>query len=509
MVELLRDLGDGPALCDDDRSSTWPELDARVNRWVDLLGRLGVGPGATLAVMARNRSEVFEVLLAVLHHGCVLVPVSWQLTADEVGYLLTDSGAGLLICDPERAETAAAAIRSASTAPEGDGRPEVRRLVLGDEAERRLAGCSAAEPADQVSGALLMYTSGTTGRPKGVLNGLFVAGGPIERIRRQLDYAGRMLRVPDHGVNLLVGPWYHSAQLYFALLPLLRGVRLIVHPRFEAERLLRTIDADQVSATHLVPTHFVRLLRLPEAVRARFSGASLSVVWHGGGPCSIELKQRMLDWWGDCLIEYYGATEGGAVTLIDAAEARTHPGSVGRALYPSRLVVVDDQGRPLPPGEVGRVFVSRRRGFDYHGAPEKTAAAHLDAGTFTYGELGYLDADGYLYLTGRQSELIVSGGVNIYPAEVEAALLAGPGVRDAAVVGEPDPEFGERVLAYVEPLDPSFSADALGAELDSACRARLAGFKRPRRYVFVAAIPRDEAGKLRAGSLPMPAEGRI
>ncbi len=506
MAELLaeraaRPFTDDLALTDDRVRLTWAELNLRVNRWMHLLERLRIGPGDTLALMAQNRAEVFELVLAVIHRGCVLVPVSWQLTADEVAYLLGDSGATLLVCDPERGAVATDACALVE-------RP-IQLVSLGDDAEQRLAACSAAEPADQQSGALLMYTSGTTGRPKGVLNGLFVAGSPLDRIRRQLDYAGRMLAVPDHGTNLLVGPWYHSAQLYFALLPLLRGVRLVLHPRFDAERLLDTIDREQVSITHLVPTHFVRLLRLPDTVRDRFRGDRLEVVWHGGGPCSVEVKQQMLDWWGDCLVEYYGATEGGAATMITAAEARQRPGSVGRALYPSQLLVVDEQGAAVPAGDLGRVFVSRRHGFAYHGDPAKTSAAHLGNGIFTYGELGYLDDDGYLYLAGRSSDVIVSGGVNVYPAEVEAALLACPQVSDAAVVGTPDVEFGELVLAYVQPADPALAGAGLSAAIEADLRTRLAGFKLPRRYVFVSPIPRDEAGKLRAGALSTTGEVAI
>jgi acyl-coenzyme A synthetase/AMP-(fatty) acid ligase len=250
-----------------------------------------------------------------------------------------------------------------------------------------------------------------------------------------------------------------------------------------------------VTLTHLVPTHFVRLLQASEAARSAFSGTSLQTVWHGGGPCSVELKRQMLDWWGDCLVEYYGATEGGAATMITAAEARERPGSVGRALYPSTLLVLDADGRQLPAGETGRVFISRRFGFRYHRAPELSAAADVKRGVFTYGELGHLDAEGYLYLTGRADQVIVTGGVNVGPAEVEAALATCPLVRDVAVTGVPDPEFGERVRAYVELADP-LTAGSAAPTLDAWCRSRLAGYKVPREYRFVPAVPRDEAGKV-------------
>ncbi|WP_257902755.1 cytochrome P450 [Saccharothrix obliqua] len=491
--------GTGIAITDETGEVTWAGLGDRVNRWVDLLTRRGLGRGDRLACVLGNRRETVEVLLAALHAGITVVPVNWHLTEPEIAHVLVDSGSRALVVEPAHAAVAGAAARGA--------RDCGVRLVLGEHdvdgfaaVEPLLADASGDEPADQVCGSVMLYTSGTTGAPKGVVNGLFVVGASFDRVGRLIEYARVLLHVPAGGRYLLDGPWYHSSQLFFALLALLRGARLYLRPRFDPVATLRLIDAEQITATHLVPTQFIRLLRVDPAVRSGFSGASLRQVWHGGGPCPVEVKHRMIEWWGPVLLEYYGATEGGAVTLIDSADWLRRPGSVGRAVPPYEVVVVDDEDRPLPAGRRGRVFIRRRSGrtFHYHNAPEKTRAAHLGAALFTFGEVGHLDEAGFLFLSGRAQDLIVSGGVNVYPAEVEAVLLTHPAVRDVAVVGAPDDEFGERVVAVVEADGPT--AD-LPTTLDDHSRRSLAGFKVPRAYHFVAELPREANGKIRKDTL--------
>jgi len=473
-----------PAVADDAVAHDWATLDERVNRWSHVLRGLGLRTGDAVAIVAGNRVEVLEVLLACLHTGLTAVPVNWHLTAREIAYQVGDSGAAVVVCDPERQPVVVAAV---------DRRP---LLVLGA-VEPLLAAASGEPPEDQTCGSLMLYTSGTTGHPKGVINGLFTTGAPFLRVSRLLAYAGQWLAVPGSGTALLDGPWYHSAQLFFSLLPLLRGCRLVIRPHFDPAATLALIDRERVTACHFVPTHFVRLLRLPPAVRDTFDGSSLQVVWHGGAPCPIPVKRRMLDWWGPRLLEYYAATEGGVATLIDSAEWLARPESVGRAVPPTEIVVVDPAGHPVPSGVTGRVYLRRRRGFHYHNAPDKTAAAHLSRGLFTFGELGHLDADGYLYLTGRRQDLILSGGVNVYPAEVESVLAEHPAVRDAAVLGVPDDEWGERVVALVEVDTARLPAATADAELDRHCRTRLAGFKVPRAYRLLAEVPREPTGKIR------------
>jgi acyl-CoA synthetase (AMP-forming)/AMP-acid ligase II len=500
-ADRAADRATAPAIVADDSTLSWVALADRVNRWIEVLRGLGVRDGDRIACVLGNGTAAFEVLLAGLHTGATVVPVNWHLTDVEIAHILADSGSRALIVEPAYAPAATRAMARAGAAV-------VARLVVGEvdtdgftAAEPLLRAANGVEPAGQRLGTVMLYTSGTTGVPKGVSNGLFVAGSPFDRVQRLLRYAHAVLDVPAGGRVLLVGPWYHSAQLFFALLALLQGSRLVVHRRFDPTATLATIDAHRITAVHLVPTQFVRLLRLDPAVRAAFSGSSLRRVWHGGGRCAADVKRRMIEWWGPVFWEYYAATEGGVVTLIDSADWLRRPGSVGRAVPPNEVLVVDDAGTPLPPGHPGRVFVRRAKGgtFTYHNAPDKTRAAHLEPGVFTYGELGYLDADGYLFLTGRAQDMVVSGGVNVYPAEVEVVLLTHPAVRDAAVVGIPDDEYGERVVAVIEldPDRPPSQVDGLAELLDRHCRRTLAGFKVPRGYRVVAELPRDATGKLR------------
>ncbi len=370
-----------------------------------------------------------------------------------------------------------------------------------------LAAADPTEPAGQVSGSVMLYTSATTGRPKGVQTALLRPGAELDRVGQTLVRLGQLFGIPDRGRVLLAGPWYHAAQIFFSLFPLLRGCPVLMRQRFDPAGMLADLERGRITACHLVPTQFVRLLALRAAARDAFRGGMLERVWHGGAACPVDVKRRMIDWWGPVLEEYYAATEAGIVTMITAAEWLTRPGSVGRPVPPTEVLVVGEDGAVLPTGRTGTVYIRRtpRLDFQYHNAPEKTLAAHREPGTFTVGDLGHLDADGYLYLTGRRLDTIISGGVNIYPAEVEAALLEHAAVRDAAVIGVPDDEFGERVLAVVE-MDPvaGVATDALPEELDRHCRTRLADYKRPRAYRLADELPREPTGKLNRRALREP-----
>ncbi|MER7274954.1 cytochrome P450 [Dactylosporangium sp. NPDC000244] len=505
MAELVRRAaavsGEQWAVVDDHSPrQSWTALDERVNRWVHLLRARGLGTGDRVAVFAGNRREVVEAVLGCLHAGVTFVPVNWHLTAGEVAYLLTDSQCRGLVVDRARAATAAAALSSAAI------RPDLCVVTGGPDGLEGFEGLEALldaqpgdEPAQQCSGATMLYTSGTTGNPKGVVNGLLVAGAPLSRVDVLVQRLQAGLGVDRGGRALLAGPWYHSAQLFFSLFPLLGGCRLVIHDGFDPARVLTAIDEHGITSSHLVPTQFIRLLRLPAEARAAFRGATLRRVWHGGGPCAIDVKRQMIEWWGPVLTEYYAATEGGIATVIDSAGWLSRPGSVGRAAPPNELVVAGADGTPLPAFAEGTVYLRRPadNDFHYHGAPEKTRDAHLAPGTFTYGDTGYLDDDGYLFLTGRRADTIVSGGVNVYPAEVEAVLQTHPAVRDAAVFGIADDEFGERVTAAVAVAPDAPAATALFEQLDRHCRARLAGFKVPRQYRVVGSVPREPTGKLR------------
>ncbi|MET9263811.1 cytochrome P450 [Amycolatopsis sp. NPDC004079] len=505
MAELLRGFAelrpDTAALGDETGELAWPALDERVNRWAAVLRGQGLGLGDRLAMVTGNGRDTFAAVLACLHTGIVAVPVNRQLTAEEIGYLLRDCEAKGVLADPACAPATAEAVRRTGVAP-------AARLVTGAgetagfaAAEPLLSTVDDKEPEDQRCGGVLLYTSGSTGAAKGVVNGLFTLGAPLARVAALVDRLGSRLGFAGAGPALLVGPWHHSAQLFFSMFPLLAGNRLILRQRFSPSDTLRAIEAERVGSCHLVPTQFVRLLRLPEPERARFSPKCLTRVWHGGGPCPVEVKRRMIDWWGPVFTEYYAATEGGIATLIDSETWLGKPGSVGKPIPPNELLVADPAGRPLPPGEPGRIYLRRpaEQDFRYHNAPEKTAAAHLEPGVFTYGDEGFLDEDGFLFLTGRSSEKIVTGGVNVYPSEIEAVLLRHPAVADAAVLGVPDEEFGERLLALVQ-AEPG-REDEVPEALDRHCRAHLAGFKVPRRFRLVDSIPREQTGKLRRARL--------
>lgn len=497
--QIVAARGSRPALVVDEHTTlSWSTLADRVNRWIWLLRGHGFGLGDQIACVTGNRAESFELLLACLHTGITLVPVNWHLTASEITHILTDSGSRAVLADPD---SAAAVADAATAAPDCTLRLVLGALPVGglDAAGPLLAGCSTAEPPAQTCGATMLYTSGTTGAPKGVVNNLFTIGAPFGRVDRLIRYAQTVLDVPAGERVLLDGPWYHSSQLFFALLSLLQGSTLFVRGQFDPQETLRTIDREQITAVHLVPTQFVRLLRVDPQQRQQFCGASLRRVWHGGGPCPVPVKHEMIKWWGPVLLEYYGATEGGAVTLIDSTAWLGRPGSVGRAVPGCELLVVDNDGRPVAPGVRGRVFVRRAQGsrFRYHNAPQKTRGTYLGEDTFTFGEIGHVDEDGYLFLTGRAQDLVVSGGVNVYPAEVEAVLLTHPRVQDAAVIGVPDDEFGERVAAVVALASGERLGGALERSLDAHCRRSLAGFKVPRLYAFVPDLPREPTGKLR------------
>ena len=479
---------DTMAVDDGTTQLSWRELSQKVTGMRRFLSEAGIDHRDRVACLIGNSADVFVILLATLHSGVTLVPINWHLTAEEIAYILDDSGSRLLFTDEARygLATEAACLTG--------GIPVVQAAGVSTEETCLLE--------EEVCGSIMMYTSGTTGRPKGVVNNLFPLGGPLEKVDRMKSYAAVVLGLEPDGIFLLAGPWYHSSQLFFSLLSLLLGSTLCIEPAFSATDLLQRIQDNRVTATHLVPTQFVRLLRIPPKDRASYDLSSLRVVWHGGGPCTVTCKREMLDWFGTILVEYYGATETGTLTLITSSQWLKKTGSVGRAVAPNEIFAITSDGERLPPNEIGRLAVKRAGGgkFHYYNDPDKTARSHIFPDTFALGDLGTVDEDGYVYITGRSSDLIVTGGVNVYPAEVEAALLHHPAVRDVVVVGLPDPEFGDRVCAVIEAHDAPKLED-LPTTLDRDVRQHLAGFKVPRTWFFVPQVPRDPSGKVRRDAL--------
>jgi long-chain acyl-CoA synthetase len=526
LAEVRSARPDDMAIVDEDGGGcTFVDLDQRVNRLIHALRSAGLAVGDTLAVLCGNRQEVVEVTLAAMHGGWVVVPVNWHWVADELHHVVSDSGARVLLVEAPFLATAVDALARGShvcelviivggentpVTTEGDDRDHAAGVPTIDH-ESFVASGSPDEPDGQCTGGPMFFTSGTTGFPKGVRGGLNRTGEDI--VLWQLVSASivGLLGLPSAGVTLLDGPMYHSAQWAFAMFPFVAGGSTIVmRRRFEPAETLAAIDRHRVTNVHLVPTQFVRLLKLPEKARAAFDGGSLVTVMHGAAPCPPEVKRRMLEWWGPVVSEYYGGTEGGFLTLVSGAEWLERPGTLGRETPMAEVLVLDEEGEPCPPGVSGQIWFRSKVGadFEYHNDPAKTEAAHRKGGFGTLGDVGYLDEDGWLFMSDRRIDMIISGGVNIYPAEIEGTLVTHPAVADAAVFGIPDDEFGEQVMAVVELAETTGSGDhpeapatpaaieALKHALVEHCRAHLAGYKVPRRIEMVDSLPRQPTGKL-------------
>jgi acyl-CoA synthetase (AMP-forming)/AMP-acid ligase II len=477
------------ALSDGSTSWTWAQLNAHLNRTVNWLLAQQVPQGQRVAVMGTNSAHVALAHLATTYAGLSAVPVNYHLTADEVGYILRDAAVHTVLCSADVAATVRAAADVAVLAWGAAGPPGAPEVPDFDAA---IAQCPDTEPSADIAPAKpLYYTSGTTGYPKGVeLPDQMFPGGAsmVEYVQRVVDSP---VRTP--GKHLVVAPMHHTGPMT-GVRGILAGSPLVIVPKFDAERVLATIERERTEATMMVPTHFSRLLALPAEVRERYDVASMRSIVHTGAACPVEVKQAMIDWFGPILVEAYGSTEAGTVTLINSTEWLEHPGSVGRAMPGYELSIRSEDGDPLPVGAAGLVCVRSTSGHrpSYHGDPEKTRRSYVADGVFALGEIGYLDADGYLFLTDRASDMVVSGGVNIYPAESEAVLRRHPGVVDVAVIGIPHDDLGEQLCALVVSDDPGLDP----AELACWTRERLAHYKCPNLVEMVDFDLRSVMGKL-------------
>jgi long-chain acyl-CoA synthetase len=469
---------------------TFGQLGQRVNQVSRALRAHGLAAGDVIAAIVHNGPEYLELMLAAGQVGVIVVPVNWHLTVPEVLYIVGDSGAGLVVAAADQA-------RELSL----DDLP-AHRFVIGGEAPgwRPYADLGAAEsgspPPDRQAGGMMLYTSGTTGHPKGVHNTL-----PRSDPDTMAALFGGIPRgygvTAGQGVHLVCSPMYHAAPGGHALGFLHAGHTIVIQARFDPEGMLAAVERYQVTTVHMVPTHFHRLLRLPDEARARYDVSSLQAVIHAGAPCPVPIKKQMLDWLGPIVWEYLGSTEG-SVSRVSPQDWLARPGTVGRPLPGLTVKILGPDGDELPAGEPGTIYFGypeRAPSFEYHHDPQKTAASRR-GNLVTAGDYGYFDGDGYLYLLDRRTDLIISGGVNVYPAEIEQHLITHPAVLDVAVIGVPDPDWGQRVVAVVQP-DPDVTAgDELAAELIEHCRKELASFKCPRRFEFVTDFPRTESGKV-------------
>lgn len=471
------------------------QLDARQCHSVicaiaDALRAEGLMAGDTVALLARNTAEYPLWLMGAVVAGLWVVPVNWHLKAGEIRHIIQDSGARLLLAEP-------ALLESLQSGPDG----ELPHWRLDEQRWRALMAAEPVgtpQPADP-AGGIMLYTSGTTGLPKGVRRSQpATLGALLDDWRKR----GHGVGLDGSGPHLVTGPLYHAAPLLYALYDWINGAPLLIMRRFDAATALDWMAQAQVRHTHWVPTMFVRASRLPEDQRTRFAAASsLNLVLHGAAPIAVALKRQMIDWWGPVLVEYWGGSESGAITRVDSEEWRTHSGTVGRALPQFEVFAVDAQGQRLAPGEQGLLAVRAKSGgriFEYFRAPEKTERSHI-GDALLLGDIGYVDAEGFVYLLDRESHTIISGGVNIYPAEIEAVFGNHPSVADVAVCSEPDEEWGERVIAKVQwvaaETDAADHTERIEYLLHYAGQ-HLADYKLPRRIDTVEQLPRTDSGKL-------------
>ena len=470
---------------------TYAELDARADRGAHLLRSLGLRRGDGLAVLMDNSPHFLEVMWAAERTGVYCTCISSKLNAAEAEYIIRDGDCRVLI-----ASRGVAGVAEALVPLTGDiARFMVDGVVPGYASYEGARDAMPGDPLpDPSPGTIMLYSSGTTGQPKGVRHPL--PEEPFGETVSPLVMLGQGLYgfTPDM-VYLSPAPLYHAAPLRWSMAVQQLGGTVVVMEHFDAEAALRLIERYHVSHAQFVPTHFIRMLKLPEGVRAAYDMSSLRAVWHAAAPCPIPVKRAMIDWWGDIVGEYYAGTEGNGFCAISSAEWLAHPGSVGRNLT-ARTKICDDDGHELPVGEEGNVFFAGGASFEYHNDPAKTRSATNDQGWTTLGDVGRLDDEGYLYLTDRKSFMIISGGVNIYPAEIENVLVTHPKVADVAVIGAPDDEMGEQVVAVVQPRDPAAAGEALAAELTAFAREHLSHVKAPRRIDFRDELPRHETGKL-------------
>ncbi|MDP1839879.1 MAG: acyl-CoA synthetase [Reyranella sp.] len=500
-----------PGVTAGERFRSWADIQANAARGAGGLEALGVGEDDSVALMLRNDFPTFEVNQAASQLGAYAVPINWHFTPEEAGYILKDCGAKVLVAHTDLLAQIAGGIPAGvkvfavSTPDEiaaAYGVPAGKRaLPAGIESWDAFVTASAPRTAPPAAArGSMIYTSGTTGRPKGVRR---QPSSPEQMAAAAQEAASFWGLKPDPSIVVLMnGPMYHSAPSAYGNASGRLQLQMVLQPRFDAEDMLRLIDRHKVSHMHIVPTMFVRLLRLPQEVKQRYDVSSLRFVSHGAAPCAPAVKRQMIEWWGPVINEYYGATETGVVVWHGSEEALRKPGTVGRPVSGAILRIVDEQGRDVPQGEVGEIYLRgpNLSDFTYNNDDAKRREVAL-GDLVTVGDIGYLDADGFVFLCDRKRDMIISGGVNIYPAEIESALIQMPGVRDCAVFGIPDEEFGEQICAHVE-LIAAATLDA--GQVRAWLAEHVARYKVPRIVEFSAALPREDSGKIFKRKLRAP-----
>ncbi len=493
---------DATAVIDRFTRRSWAQLNANANRLARLLRASGLEPGDGVALFCTNRVEFMEAINASRRTGMRITPVNWHLTASEIAYILNDCEAKALIAEP-RIASILEAVKEA---------PLLKlKLSVGGDADgfvnydKAIAAMDPSDIEDPLIGSQMLYTSGTTGRPKGVFRPLGVATPP------QFEGSNAAYN-PDTDVQLCVGPGYHAAPLAFDIaIPQASGVPTIfIGEKWESEAVLAAIEKHKITHAHMVPIMFQRLLSLPDDVKAKYNTSSLRFLVHGAAPCPPEVKRAMIEWLGPVLFEYYAGSEGGAGFYIRSEDWLKKPGSVGKRPVLLAVKIMDDEGNELPNGQAGLIYHQAQslNPFSYYKDDKKTSGAHR-GNFFTLGDIGYFDEDDYLFLTGRSAEIIISGGVNIYPQEVDNEIIKHPAVEDVCSIGVPNKEWGEEVKAVVMLRPGTEPSERLKEEILVFARGKLAGFKVPRTVDFVDDLPRSAAGKIQRGKVRAPFwEGR-
>jgi len=470
---------------------TYLQLEQRTNQIAHYFRKIGLQPKDHVAMLMENHVRFFEIIWACLRSGIIITPISTHLLEEEVAYILNNCEAKLFITTKKFADLGAGLIKKA---------PKVQKSLMIDgqqpgfpSFEEAIAGLPITPIPDEINGATMLYSSGTTGLPKGVYTPPHSDN--IDDVNPVMDSIGKNFKYGPHVRYLSPAPLYHAAPLAYNTVNMLFGGTSIIMDKFDPIKSLALIEKYKANYSQWVPIMFVRMLKLPAEAREQYDVSSMLLALHAAAPCPIEIKEKMIDWWGPCLFEYYGASEGNGLTAITSQEWLTHKGSVGKA-FMGEVFILDDEGQPVPTGEIGNVYFKGGNVFKYHNEEKKTEKAYTKDGHSTVGDVGYVDKDGYLYLTDRKNFTIISGGVNIYPQEIENQLITHPKVADVAVFGIPDPEFGQQVKAVIQPKDWGAAGPELATELLQYCRTKLAKIKIPKSIDFDKELPRKDNGKL-------------
>lgn len=477
-------------IMEDGTRATWTEFSELVNKLVQYFKSIGLKVKDHIAVFMENNEHYLKVATAAIDSGLIYTCVSTHLQESEIEYILENSEAKLLIVSPEKCEMAARLKKKL----------KLGGIVVGGEHEdfesfHTILEQQPNKPTENIiAGHPMLYTSGTTGRPKGVMKAA-TDDVKIGNLPKNMQLLVTLYKIDDQTVYLSPAPLYHAAPLAFCTVTMAMGGTVVLMKKFDAEKSLALIDRYQVTHSQWVPTMFIRMLKLSNDIRKKYNVSSMNFAIHAAAPCPVEIKEEMIKWWGPIILEYYGASEGNTLVMINSEEWLSHKGSVGKC-YLGKIHILNDDGKEMPIGQPGLIYIEGGVNFQYFKDKEKTEDSRNPNGWTTLGDIGYVDEEGYLYLTDRKSNMIISGGVNIYPQEIENLLILHPKVTDVAVFGIPHPEFAEEVKAVIQPANMNDAKEDLAKELMAYCRERMSHVKCPKSIDFDPDLPRTPTGKL-------------